>query len=108
MENKSDSHETWKCVDPELEWQICCFPYGKRSDVPQLQQVEQKAVGWQRNLGLINKLMTLSPVVLKVSQYTDTVLNNQFKRSEEIRTIPHISFKNESFKIKLNIFTYFL
>jgi hypothetical protein len=43
---KSDSHETWKCVDPELEWQIRCFPYGKRSDVPRLhgQQVEQKAV----------------------------------------------------------------
>jgi hypothetical protein len=29
-----------------LEWQIRCFPYGKRSDVPLLhgQQVEQKAV----------------------------------------------------------------
>jgi hypothetical protein len=49
---KSDSHETWKCTDPELEWQIRCFPYGERSDVPRLQQVEQKAVGRQRNLGL--------------------------------------------------------
>jgi hypothetical protein len=49
---KSDSHETWKCVDPELEWQIRCFPYGERSNVPRLQQVEQKAVGRQRNLGL--------------------------------------------------------
>ena len=37
---KSDSHETWKCVDPELEWQIRCFPYGERSDAPRLQQVE--------------------------------------------------------------------
>jgi hypothetical protein len=30
----------------------CCFPYGERSDVPRLQQVEQKAVGRQRKLGL--------------------------------------------------------
>ena len=29
------------------------FPYGERSDVPRLQQVEQKAVGRQRNLGLM-------------------------------------------------------
>jgi hypothetical protein len=33
----------WKCVDPELEWQIRCFPYGKHSDVPGLQQVKQKS-----------------------------------------------------------------
>jgi hypothetical protein len=46
---KSDSHKTWKCADPELEWQIRCFPYGERSDVTWLQQVEQKAIGrkWQ-------------------------------------------------------------
>ena len=50
---KSDSHETWKCADPELERQIRCFPYGERSDVPRLQQVEQKAIGRQRNLGLL-------------------------------------------------------
>jgi hypothetical protein len=24
---KCDSHETWKCADPELERQISCFPY---------------------------------------------------------------------------------
>jgi hypothetical protein len=42
MEIKSDSHETWKCADPELDQQICCFPYEERSDVPRLQQVEQK------------------------------------------------------------------
>ena len=41
---KSDSHETWKCADPELERQIRCFPYGER--------VKQKAIGRQRNLGL--------------------------------------------------------
>ena len=37
-----------------LERQIRCFLYGERSDVPRLQQlqVEQKAVGWQSNLGL--------------------------------------------------------
>ena len=40
IEIKSDSHETWKCADPELEQQIRCFPYGERSDVPRLQQVE--------------------------------------------------------------------
>jgi hypothetical protein len=45
--------ETWKCADQELKRQIRCFPYGERSGVPRLQQVEQKAVGWQRNLGLI-------------------------------------------------------
>jgi hypothetical protein len=37
---KTDSHETWKCDDPELERQIRCFPYGERSDVSWLQQVE--------------------------------------------------------------------
>ena len=42
----------WKCADPELEQQICCFPYRERSDIPRLQQVKQKAVGRQRNLGL--------------------------------------------------------
>jgi hypothetical protein len=36
-----------------LERQIRCFPYGECSEVPRLQQVKQKAVGWQRNLGLI-------------------------------------------------------
>ena len=39
---KSDSHETWKCVDAELQRQICCFPYVELSDVPWLQQVEKK------------------------------------------------------------------
>ena len=38
---KSDSHETWKCADQEMERQICCFPYVELSDVPQLQQVEK-------------------------------------------------------------------
>ena len=42
----------WKCADPELEQQIRCFPYRAHSDVPRLQQVKQKAVGRQRNLGL--------------------------------------------------------
>ena len=45
----------WKCFDPELERQIRCFPYGERSDVPRLQQDEQKAVGRQRDLGLNSK-----------------------------------------------------
>jgi hypothetical protein len=40
------------CADPELERQIRCFRYGEHSDVPRFQQVEQKAVGRQRNLGL--------------------------------------------------------
>jgi hypothetical protein len=35
-----------------MQRQIRCFPYGERSNVPRLQQVEQKAVGRQRNLGL--------------------------------------------------------
>ena len=50
---QSDSHETWKCANPELERFIRCFPCGERSDVPRLQQVEQKAVGRQKNLGLL-------------------------------------------------------
>jgi hypothetical protein len=49
---KSDSHRTWKCADTELQRQIRCFPYEERSDVTRLQQVEQKAVGRQKNLGL--------------------------------------------------------
>jgi len=50
---KSDSHETWKCADPELEREIRCFPDGERSEFPRLLQVEQKAVGQERNLGLL-------------------------------------------------------
>ena len=46
----------WKCADPELEHQIRCFPYGEHSDVPRLQQVDQKAIGRQRNLGLMCKM----------------------------------------------------
>ena len=40
---KSDSHETWKCVDAELQWQIRCFAYVELSDVPRLQQVGKKS-----------------------------------------------------------------
>jgi hypothetical protein len=36
-----------------LKRQMRCFPYGERFDAPRLQQVEQKVVGRQRNLGLI-------------------------------------------------------
>ena len=53
----------WKCADPELEQQIHCFPYGECSDVPWLQQVEQKFVGRQRNLGL--PLWLLKKIVQK-------------------------------------------
>ena len=42
----------WKCADAELQRQIRCFPYRVRTDFPLLQQVEQKAVARQRNLGL--------------------------------------------------------
>jgi hypothetical protein len=59
----------WKCSDPELEWQIRCFPYGERSDVPRLQQVEQKAVGRQRNLRLI-----IRGVKSKVDAYYDLLI----------------------------------
>jgi hypothetical protein len=38
---KSDSHETWKCADQELERQISCFPYEELSDVPRLQHVHK-------------------------------------------------------------------
>ena len=69
QEIKSDSHEMWKCSDPELEWQIRCFPYGERSDVPRLQQVEQKAVGRQRNLRLI-----IRGVKSKVDAYYDLLI----------------------------------
>ena len=51
---KSDSHETWKCADPELERQIRCFLYGERSDVPRLQQV-----GRQRNLRLYSTKLSI-------------------------------------------------
>ena len=49
---KSDSHETWKCVNADLQRIIRCFSDVELSDVPRLQQVEKKAVGRQRNLGL--------------------------------------------------------
>jgi hypothetical protein len=52
---EKDSSKTKETIgaDPELERQIRCFPCGERSDVPRLQQVEQKAVGRQRNLGIL-------------------------------------------------------
>ena len=56
---KSDSHETWKCADPELERQIRCFPFGERSDVPRLQQVKQKVVGRQKILGLEHRICSV-------------------------------------------------
>jgi hypothetical protein len=46
----------WKCVDAQLQRQIRCFPYVELSDVPRLQQIEKKAVGRQRNLGLIKDM----------------------------------------------------
>ena len=69
----------WKCFDPELERQIRCFPYGERSDVPRLQQVEQKAIGRQRNLGLHSEYHTDSyhcnfVVTQKVSRRTLVVV----------------------------------
>jgi hypothetical protein len=38
-----DSHETWKCVEAELQRQIRCFPYVEFSDAPRLQQVKKKS-----------------------------------------------------------------
>jgi hypothetical protein len=49
-----------KWADPELARQIRCFSYGERSDVPRLQQVEQKAVRRQRNLGLGKHVVVIS------------------------------------------------
>ena len=40
--NKKMIGNAWKCVDAELQWQICSFPYVELSDVPRLQQVERK------------------------------------------------------------------
>ena len=42
----------WKCAKADLHGQIRCFPYVELSDVPRLQQVEEKAIGRQMNLGL--------------------------------------------------------
>ena len=42
----------WKYAKAELHGQIRCFSYVELSDVPRLQQVEKKAVGRHRNLGL--------------------------------------------------------
>jgi hypothetical protein len=38
-----DSHETWKCVEAELQRQIRCFPYVEFSDAHRLQQVKKKS-----------------------------------------------------------------
>jgi hypothetical protein len=62
----TDNHETLKYADIELQRQICCFPYGERSDVPRLQQVEQKVVRRQSNLGL--------PVTKNTSQVQQQIL----------------------------------
>jgi hypothetical protein len=62
---KSDSHETWKCADPELERQIRCFPYGERSDVPRLQQVEQKTAEEFRTT-YVHALICLSGLTLEL------------------------------------------
>jgi hypothetical protein len=59
----SDSHETWKCTNQELERQIRCFPYVELSDIHGYSK-SKKAVGRQRNLWLhlyigINYFLTL-------------------------------------------------
>ena len=98
---KSDSHETWKCADPELERQIHCFPYGERSDVPRLQQVEQKADGRQRNLGLLGAV----PVEMVIERNMLSTLMNiaRNKLSVEYHILSHeLAMKNENGKIFIN------
>jgi hypothetical protein len=53
-----------KRADSELMRQIRCFPYEERSDIPRLQQVEQKAVGRQRKLGLRDVVYTKREILL--------------------------------------------
>ena len=48
-------------------WQIRCFPYGERSDVPRLQQVEQKTVRRQRNLG--PQSLEVSKIKIKIRNF---------------------------------------
>ena len=62
----------WKCADPELERQIRCFPYGERSNITRLQQVEQKAVGRHRNLGLESYILIIEiRSVVTVAEWLD-------------------------------------
>jgi hypothetical protein len=58
-------------ANPELEWQICCFPYAEHSDIPRLQQVEQKAIGRQRNLRLPISIVLWVFVLLSIFRYSD-------------------------------------
>ena len=80
---KSDSHETWKCVDTELQRQIRCFPYVELSDVPRLQQVGKKAVGRQRNLGLRGDMIEVFKLT---SGIYDTSLPPIFKMNKDTIT----------------------
>jgi hypothetical protein len=63
----------------ELERQIHCFPYEERSDVPLLQQVEQKAIGRQRNLRLMLN-MQLSSIY-----FTSTTVKPVYKEHKTFR-----------------------
>ena len=67
-----------------MEWQIRCFPYGERSAVPRLQQVEQKAVGRQRNQlkGTINDANMFSAL----DHTTDTEETLVKQPSDDIQT----------------------
>jgi hypothetical protein len=73
---KSDSHETWKCADPELERQIRCFLYGERSDVPRLTPSDGKSshglwpgelkTVYYRNEGVAQQRLTATGKVWRV------------------------------------------
>jgi len=62
---------------PTQSWsgKSAVFPYGERSDVPRLQQVEQKAVGQQRNLELVISYVFFLVVNLSYSILTYVFLH---------------------------------
>jgi hypothetical protein len=84
-----------------LERQIRCFPYGERSDVPRLQQVEQKAVRRQRNLGLLGAVSV--EMIIERNMLSNFMNIARNKLSVEYHILSReLAMKNENGKIFIN------
>ena len=90
---KSDSHETWKCVDAELQRQIRCFSYVELSDVPRLEQVEKKKPSDGRGISDYVGRRSTSDIIGQLS----AVLSNKTKRDNIIENGNDIKAVNLQF-----------
>jgi hypothetical protein len=77
---------------PTQSWsgKSAVLPYGERSDVPRFQQVEQKAVGRQRNLALYNYIPYIRDNPDSCTNRNRLCLNNQIVKIVSINNPSNI------------------